>query len=221
MGPLISDAARQKVHAQVTSAVAEGARLLAGGRIPDGPGFWYPPTVLAEGRDEMAVMQEETFGPVLPVAVCADEEEAIRRANATPFGLTGSVWTRDLQRGRRLATRMQAALVMVNDHSSGYGMMDSPWGGMRASGFGRLHGPDAVWELTEARVMVVDRVPTPKVWWYPYTRAAFEYFRWGNELLFGRGLPRRTRAVLPAVRSLLAGRRQPGLTEPEQPATRR
>jgi len=211
LGPLIRDFARQRVHAQVTGAVAQGARLLAGGRIPEGPGFWYPPTVLADTQDDMAVMREETFGPVLPVAVCADEDEAIARANATPFGLTGSVWTRDLDRGRRLAARMQAALVMVNDHSSGYAMVGAPWGGMRASGFGRLHGPDAVLEVTEARVTVVDRVPSAKVWWYPYTRAAYDYFRWGNELLFSRRLRRRAGALLPVVRSLLAGRRQPGL----------
>lgn len=210
-GPLIREGARQKVHAQVTSAVAQGARLLAGGRIPEGPGFWYPPTVLADTQDDMTVMREETFGPVLPVAICSDEDEAVARANATPFGLTGSVWTRDLDRGRRLAARMQAALVMVNDHSSGYAMVETPWGGTRASGFGRLHGPDAVWEVTEARVTVVDRVPNPKVWWYPYTRAAYDYFRWGNELLFARRLRRRAGALLPVVRSLLAGRKQPGL----------
>jgi len=221
LGPLIREAARQRVHAQVAGAVAQGARLLAGGRIPDGPGYWYPPTLLAEARDEMAVMREETFGPVLPVAVCADEDEAIRRSNATLFGLTASVWTRDLERGRRLAARMQTALVMVNDHSSGYGMIDTPWGGLRASGFGRLHGPDALRELTEARVTVVDRVPTRKVWWYPYTRAAFDYFRWGNELLFAGRAGRRVRALLPVVRSLLAGRRQPGLAAPEEPRGRR
>lgn len=210
-GPLIREAARQKVHARVTGAVAQGARLLCGGRIPAGPGFWYPPTVLADVTDEMDVMREETFGPVLPIAVVADVEEAIVRANALPYGLTGSVWTRDLERGRRLASRLHVGVSMVNDHASAYAMVDSPWGGCRGSGVGRLHGPDALWEMTEARAAVTDRVPTPKVWWYPYTQPAYDYFRWGNELLFAGRLRRRLSALAPVVRALLAGRRQKGL----------
>lgn len=210
-GPLIRESARQKVHRHVTDAVERGARLLAGGRIPEGPGFWYPPTVLADVTDEMRVMREETFGPVLPVVAVADEEEAIARANTSPFALTGSVWTRDLKRGRRLAGQMRAGMVMVNDHASAFAMMDCPWGGIGSSGHGRLHGPDALLEVTEACALIVDRVPTPKVWWYPYTRPAYEYFRRGNELLFGGRLRQRLGAVGPVVRALLAGRRQPGL----------
>jgi succinate-semialdehyde dehydrogenase/glutarate-semialdehyde dehydrogenase len=210
-GPLISAAARERVHGRVMEAAARGARVRAGGRIPEGPGFWYPPTVLTDTSDEMAIMQEETFGPVLPIAVVADEEEAVARANASRFGLTASVWTKDLARGRRLAARLQVGLAMVNDHSSAYGMIDSPWGGRKASGTGRLHGPEALLELTEPAALVTDRVPTPKVWWYPYTPEALAYFRWGNEVLFAGSLRRRLAALGPTVRALLAGRRRPGL----------
>ncbi|MBM3470511.1 MAG: aldehyde dehydrogenase family protein [Armatimonadetes bacterium] len=210
-GPLISESARQRVHRHVTDAVERGARLLAGGRIPEGPGFWYPPTVLADVTDEMLVMREETFGPVLPVVAVADEEEAVTRSNASPRALTGSVWTRDLKRGRRLADQMRACLAMVNDHASAYAMLDCPWGGSGSSGWGRLHGPDALCEVTEACARVVDRVPTSKVWWYPYTRPAYEYFRRGSELLFAGRLRQRLGAAGPVVRALLAGRRQPGL----------
>ncbi len=210
-GPLIRESARQRVHRHVTDAVERGARLLTGGRIPEGSGFWYPPTILTGVTDEMLVMREETFGPLLPVVAVADEEEAIARANASPFALTGSVWTRDLKRGKRLAGRMRAGLVMVNEHASAYAMLDCPWGGSGSSGWGRLHGHDALWEVTEACARVTDRVPTPKVWWYPYTHPAYEYFRRGNELLFAGRLRKRLGAVVPTLRALLAGRRQPGL----------
>jgi succinate-semialdehyde dehydrogenase/glutarate-semialdehyde dehydrogenase len=207
-GPLIRDAARHKVHAQVTDAVSHGARLLAGGRIPEGSGFWYPPTVLTDVTEDMLVVREETFGPVLPIAVVADEEEAIARANASPFDLTASVWTRDLVRGRQLAARLQAGLVMVNDHASAYTMIDCPWGGSRGSGYGRLHGPDALRELTEARAYVMDRVLRPKQWWYPYAQAVYDYFHSGAEVLFAGSFGRRVVALRRVGRAVLAARRQ-------------
>lgn len=210
-GPLISAAARERVHSRVTEAAAGGARVRAGGRIPQGPGFWYPPTVITDTSDGMTIMQEETFGPVLPIAVVADEEEAVTRANASRYGLTASVWTKDLARGRRLGARLQVGMAMVNDHSSVYAMIDSPWGGRGGSGFGRLHGPEALLELTEPAALVTDRVPTPKIWWYPYTPEALVYFRRGNEFLFAGSVRRRLAALVPTIRALLAGRRRPGL----------
>lgn len=210
-GPLIREFGRQRVHRHVMDAVERRARLLVGGRIPDGPGFWYPPTVLADVTEEMLVLQEETFGPVLSIVTVDNEEEAIARIDTLPYGLTASVWTRHQRRGKRLAARLRAGLVMVNDHAAAYGMLDSPWGGRRASGWGRLHGPDALWEVTEACARVSDRVPTPKVWWYPYTQPAYEYFRRGNEVLYAGRLRQRLRAIPAVVRALLAGRRQPGL----------
>lgn len=210
-GPLISEAAWQRVHRHVTEAVERGAHLACGGFLPDRPGWWYPPTVLTGVTEDMTVMKEETFGPVLPIAVVDSEEEALERARSSPFGLTGSVWTEDLERGRRLAAAMGAGLVTVNDHASPYGIIDSPWGGVRASGYGRTHGAEALLEFTEVQALVVDRDPTRKVWWYPYTRPAYDYFRWGNVLLFDRSWRRRLAALPRVLRSLLEGRRGAGL----------
>jgi succinate-semialdehyde dehydrogenase/glutarate-semialdehyde dehydrogenase len=124
-----------ELHAQVEKSVAQGARLVLGGRPLERPGYFYPPTVLTELQPGMPAYEEELFGPVASVIRVADEEEAIVVANATPFGLGGSVWTADSARGEALARRVEAGAVFVN------GIVKSdprlPFGGVKISGYGR------------------------------------------------------------------------------------
>ena len=142
IGPLARVDLRDALHDQVQRSVDAGARLLTGGVVPEGPGAFYPPTVLAGVREGMAAWSEELFGPVATLIRVADEQEAIQVANATDFGLGGAVWTRDLARGERIATdEIQSGAAFVNDMSKSDPRM--PFGGIRNSGYGRelsIHG---------------------------------------------------------------------------------
>lgn len=115
VGPLIREEARQNVNGVVQGAVEGGAELLCGGSSVDGPGFFYEPTVLRYSDDSLEVVRKETFGPVCPVKVVHDEEEAVRLANDTPYGLGATIWTRDMDKGSALARRMEAGNVWINE----------------------------------------------------------------------------------------------------------
>ena len=144
MGPLISAAHR----ARVASYVGDDADVLLRGSVPDGPGFWFPPTVLAAARGDR-VAREEVFGPVLAVLPFTDEADAVALANDSPYGLSGSIWTRDVGRALRVARAVQAGNLSVNSNSSV--RHTTPFGGFKASGLGRELGPDAALAFTETK----------------------------------------------------------------------
>jgi acyl-CoA reductase-like NAD-dependent aldehyde dehydrogenase len=147
MGPLVSEEQRAKVVAQVDAAVEEGARLVMGGSCPDGPGWFYPATVLADVGEDQRISREETFGPVVSLSIFdGTEEEAVRLANDTPYGLGANVFTGDAERGARVAARMQAGQVGINQYLGG--APGTPWVGARQSGFGFLGGPEGHRQFT-------------------------------------------------------------------------
>jgi succinate-semialdehyde dehydrogenase/glutarate-semialdehyde dehydrogenase len=123
-------------------------------------------------------MREETFGPVLPLMTFRDEEEAVRLANDSDFGLTASVWTRDLRRGRRVASKIEAGTVMVNEVLYTHGIAQAPWGGVKQSGLGRTHGRLGLLELVAPHHVHVNRLTFMQdVWWFAYTPGATALFR--------------------------------------------
>jgi succinate-semialdehyde dehydrogenase/glutarate-semialdehyde dehydrogenase len=150
-------AQREEIEAQIAHAVKRGARVLTGGKRPEGPdfekGFYYLPTVLVSVPQDSRVVTEETFGPVLPVFRVKDLEEGIDMANSSIFGLGSSVWTRDLARARRAIERLQAGNVWVNSLHIGYDEM--PFGGVKDSGIGREHGPEALEYYLETKGVVI------------------------------------------------------------------
>jgi len=135
VGPLARTDLRDALHAQVQNSLKQGARLLLGGTIPDGPGAYYPPTVLTDVTKGMAVFQEETFGPVAAIVPVRDEEEAIRLANDSPFGLGAAAFTNDAQRGERIALQLDAGCCFVNAVVRSDPRL--PFGGIKQSGYGR------------------------------------------------------------------------------------
>lgn len=135
VGPLARSDLRDDLHAQVTQSIAAGARLLAGGAVPSGPGYFYPPTLLDRVGREMPVFAEETFGPVAAVIVAGDEAEAVEIANNSRFGLGASIWTRNVQRGAELAAQIEAGSVFVNEIVKSDPRL--PFGGIKRSGYGR------------------------------------------------------------------------------------
>ncbi|MDE3720405.1 aldehyde dehydrogenase family protein [Nocardiopsis sp. N85] len=148
MGPLISAAQRDRVAAYV-----DGATVAFRGRAPEGPGFWYPPTVLTTTDPAEPAFREEIFGPVVSVLPFEDERDAVRIANDTPFGLAGSLWTRDIGRALRVSRAVRAGNLSVNSHSAV--RFWTPFGGMGQSGIGRELGPDALDAFTETKTVFV------------------------------------------------------------------
>jgi succinate-semialdehyde dehydrogenase/glutarate-semialdehyde dehydrogenase len=147
VGPLIDEKAVASVSRLVTDAVQDGATVVTGGKAPDGPGYFYPPTVLLDVPAEAAINTEEIFGPVAPITTFESEQEAITRANATEYGLSSYVYTRDLERTLRLAEALEFGMVGVNT-----GLVSNPaapFGGVKASGFGREGGFEGIEEYLE------------------------------------------------------------------------
>jgi acyl-CoA reductase-like NAD-dependent aldehyde dehydrogenase len=145
MGPLISAAQRDRVAAYVP----DDSQVAFRGNAPDGPGFWFPPTVLAPTDLKDRVLHEEIFGPVVAVVPFDDEADAIRIANDSEFGLSGSIWTRDVGRALRVSRAIEAGNLSVNSHSSV--RYWTPFGGFKSSGLGRELGPDAPFAFTETK----------------------------------------------------------------------
>ncbi|HET6281693.1 MAG TPA: aldehyde dehydrogenase family protein [Polyangia bacterium] len=141
----------------IADAVAHGARVVVGGaRRKDLPGNFFQPTLLADVTPEMKVMREETFGPVLPVMKVASAEEAIRIANDSPLGLSGSVWSRDAARAGALARRLESGSVCVNDALVNYMCVEAPLGGVKQSGLGFRHGPEGLRQFCRVETVVED-----------------------------------------------------------------
>lgn len=160
MGSLVSERQLSTVLRHVDEAVAQGATVVAGGRArPDIGPFFYEPTILDGVEPSMAVCAEETFGPVVSIYRFTDEDEAIDRANATPYGLNASVWTRDGARGRAVAAKLRAGTVNVNEsYAAAYGSAKAPMGGMGDSGLGRRHGSEGILKFTEAQTVAHQRL---------------------------------------------------------------
>ncbi|WP_426998394.1 aldehyde dehydrogenase family protein [Pseudarthrobacter sp. N5] len=168
-GPLISSAHRSKVHAYVQAGIAEGARLLCGGFIPDAAplaeGSYYPPTILDGCHSAMGVVQEESFGPVLTVETFTTEQEAIRLANDTIYGLAGAVWTGDASRAQRVAQALRHGTVWINDYHP-Y-VPQAEWGGFGQSGNGRELGLQGLAEYRETKHIWQNINPGPSHWFEP------------------------------------------------------
>jgi acyl-CoA reductase-like NAD-dependent aldehyde dehydrogenase len=150
MGPLISRAQRDRVASYVDNTVPVAFR----GSAPDGPGFWFPPTVLAPVSAGHRVVTDEIFGPVVTVQPFDDEADAVAMANDTEYGLSGSIWTRDVGRALRVARAVQAGNLSINSHSSV--RYWTPFGGFKQSGLGRELGPDALAAFTETKNVFID-----------------------------------------------------------------
>jgi acyl-CoA reductase-like NAD-dependent aldehyde dehydrogenase len=198
VGPMIHERQLRLVEAHVEDAKSRGARVLAGGaRLPKlGPNF-YQPTVLADVTPQMRIAREETFGPVLPIAAFDADDEAVRLANDSEFGLAASIWTRDRARGERLARKIHAGTVMVNDVISCFGISEAPHGGWKSSGVGRTHGRFGLEEMVRLKYLDVDLTPgMKKVWWYGYGATFARQMEGFLDFQFARGLGARVRGAL-------------------------
>jgi acyl-CoA reductase-like NAD-dependent aldehyde dehydrogenase len=166
------------VAAQVEDAKAKGATVVCGGARVDGGtsagGLGYQPTVLDRCDARMSVVTDETFGPVLAIVRVAGAADAIRQTNASRYGLGASIWTRDLDRARRLAERLDVGVVTINNHAFSGAIPSLPWSGTRQTGFGVAGGPESLATFVRPRTTLVDRSTGPELFWMPYDRTFLE-----------------------------------------------
>lgn len=208
IGAMTNEGQRGIVEEHVNDAVERGANVVTGGkRSSNLKGYFYPPTVLTNVDHGMVVMREETFGPVLPLMTFNTEDEAIRLANDSVYGLTASVWTKDIARGRSIAERIEAGTVMVNEVLYTHGIAQTPWGGVKQSGYGRTHGREGLLELVTAQHIHVNRIWfLPDLWWFRYNSQASFLFH-GLARRFTTGSIAQTSLLLPRMMRRLFGRR--------------
>jgi acyl-CoA reductase-like NAD-dependent aldehyde dehydrogenase len=190
IGPMVSPEQCQAVRELVDDAVAAGATLLCGGPAQSPPGFeqasFYGPTILTEVTHRMRIMQEEIFGPVLPVVVVDSEDEAVALANDSQFGLGASVWTSDRRKGELMAHELEAGMVWINDHMFSHGACQCSWGGIKQSGLGRTHSKFGLYECVNVKLRVWEPSAVKNAWWYPYDETLGKALRQAATVLYGR-----------------------------------
>ena len=216
LGPLISLKRKEEVRKQVEACLAKGGEIAAQSRafsLPDGrmagaledESLFAPALVLVNVKAGTPIMDEEIFGPVIAVIPFENDREALDIANASPYGLSASVWSRNRKQAKRLAGEINAGSVMINDHLMSHGLAETPWGGFGDSGLGRTHGEAGFREMLKARVIVDDLLPGVKrdLWWQPYSQKVFSGLTALGDFLAGPGLGKRIRAFPGVVRIFL------------------
>ena len=155
IGPLIREFQLKTVEDHIEDAKKKGAHILTGGKKLAGKGYFFPPTVLTNLTDDMKVMKEETFGPVIPLVSFETIEEAIEKANNTKYGLTASIWTKDKEKAKQIAKKLVVGTVVIN--SSGGYKLGCPWGGAKQSGIGRINYTEGIRELTNIKHLSIKK----------------------------------------------------------------
>jgi len=171
LGPMIWPRQLDVVERHMKDAVTKGATVLCGGKRNHALGeLFYEPTVVVDADHTMALMTEETFGPILPIVKFKTDDEAIRLANDSPYGLSGTVWSKNDERAIAIAKRLDTGSVCVNDSSITYGAVEAPFGGRKTSGVGQVNGEVGLRGYCQAMPIVIDRFgPKEEHVWYPYT----------------------------------------------------
>jgi acyl-CoA reductase-like NAD-dependent aldehyde dehydrogenase len=199
IGPMVSPGQLAQVKELVDDAVTGGATLHCGGAEEP----FFQPAVLTGVTHDMRIMREEIFGPVVPIVTVESEDEAIALANDSEFGLGASVWTMNRAKGERIAGRLQAGMVWINDHMFSHGVCSCSWGGVKESGLGRSHSKFGLWECVNVKLVTWEPSRTRAFWWQPYDERLGKALNASAKLLYGRDSDKPAamrRGLLPMVR---------------------
>jgi len=172
LGPMINERALREMERQVKKALEQGGRLMTGGsRNPDFKGYFFQPTIISVLNQEVDLIKEETFGPIVAISSYEDDEEVVKLVNDSDFALSGSIWTKNIEVGRKMAERFHCGTAVINNLLYTYGLPATPWGGKKESGYGRTHGSWGFQELMEPHHVHIDKGRWPKeFWWFPYNQ---------------------------------------------------
>lgn len=205
LGSLANKAQLETVETMVDEARKQGANILTGGKRPEGfKGYYYEPTVMNGIDHSYRIVHDEVFGPTLPIMTFKTEDEAIRLANDSRLGLTASVWTKDVARGRRLAERVEAGTVMVNEIVYTHAIPAAPWGGWKDSGFGRSHGDLGLHEFVHPHHIHTNSITGIKdFWWFRNSIDKKAIMEGMCEAQFAPTLGRKLAGLLTVVKTLL------------------
>ncbi|TAJ80205.1 aldehyde dehydrogenase family protein [bacterium] len=189
LGSMTSEAQLIKVENQLEDAIKKGARILSGGRRkPNSRGLHFEPTVIVDVNHGMQLLQEETFGPIIPIMKVKDREEALRLANDSRYGLDSSVFTGNRKSAWEIAEKIQAGTVCINDSLVNFIIPEAPMGGVKESGLGRRHGAEGIRKYCRQKTIVIDRLGLKSEFiWFPLTKRKRDFFRRALRLLFRSG----------------------------------
>ena len=200
MGTMTTGKQAEAVKAHVDAAISQGAKIYAQSKTPDDPNLknLLPAMVLTEVNHDMDVMKHETFGPVVGVMKFTDIEEAVSLANDSYLGLTGSVWSKDRFTAKKVARRIKAGAVTINDHLMSHGLAETSWGGFKKSGIGRAHGEIGFREFTQVQMIVDDVLSFAKkqMWWQPYSETVYKGLKGLLGFLYGPTVGRRVKGTI-------------------------
>ncbi len=204
------------IERQIRDAVSKGARVLVGGgRNPHLAGQFFEPTVVVDCDHTMDLVQKETFGPVMTIIRVHGEEEAIRLANDSSYGLGSSVFTKNRRRAERIAKGISAGMTVINDYGIAYMVQSAPFGGVRISGFGRINGREGLRSCCHVKTVVTDKLPLHlPMSLYPIRPATFPMLDGAVRLFYGRGVAEKAKGAVQVARSLVSmvrdSRKSPG-----------
>lgn len=192
LGSMTTKEQLKKIKEHLRDAKKKGAKL-----YPENPQIWksgkglfHSPVIIENIKDDMMVVNEEIFGPLLAVQKVESIEEAIAKANASTLGLTASVWTKNRKKAHQIASRLEVGSVMINDHLMSHGLAETPWGGWKESGIGRTHGFIGLEEMTQPRCVVDDYLPfvQKNMWWHPHNKKIYEGLKCGLDFLYSKNI---------------------------------
>jgi acyl-CoA reductase-like NAD-dependent aldehyde dehydrogenase len=207
IGSMTTEQQWKKIQDHLKDAVKKGAKAYPEIQKIEkkGKGLFCPPVILENITENMMVVNEEIFGPILAVQKVGNIEEAITHANASTLGLTASVWTKNRRKGHDIASRLEVGSVMINDHLMSHGLAETPWGGWKESGIGRTHGYIGLEEMTQPRCVVDDILPgvQKNMWWHPHNKKIYEGLRGALEFLYSKNIGKRITGSLKLVKVFL------------------
>ncbi len=176
IGSLTTKGQLNTVQQHLEDALLKGAKVVAQSK-PVGAqnGYFHPATLVVGTTNDMRLIEDETFGPIIPIMKFSTEEEAIALANESNLALTSSIWTKNLARGKRIAGELESGVTTINDHLYTHGLSEMPWGGWKHSGLGRTHGHEGLLEMTHAKAINWDVFPTNRnAWWHPFDESTYK-----------------------------------------------